>query len=241
VAAVHASHAGAGAEVLLTCTFNLARLDVAGPDLGAFEVARRAVVLARLARPKAIAGCVGATGLSTQGGRGPSPAAYRERYELACRALSAAGADLIWIETQLDRTEARAAVAAGRATGLPVVVTAFMVPAPGGMAALDGSPGLDLLETLWRDGAAAVGVNCVTPDAALVRLVAGAAARIPVPIVVKPNTGLPGDPVGPAAFAAVVAGAVRAGASLAGGCCGAGAEHLRMLATATGRGLQARG
>jgi 5-methyltetrahydrofolate--homocysteine methyltransferase len=109
------------------------------------------------------------------------------------------------------------------------------------MAALDGSPGLDLLETLWRDGAAAVGVNCVAPDAALVRFVAGAAARIPVPIVVKPNAGLPGEPVGPAAFAAVVAGAVRAGASLAGGCCGAGAEHLRMLATATGRGLQARG
>ena len=241
VEAVHASHAGAGAEILLTCTFNLARLDLAGPDLEPFAVARRAVVLARLARPKAVAGCVGATGLSSQGGRGPSPAEYRERYGLACDALSAAGADLIWIETQLDRAEARAALAAGRATGLPVVVTAFLVPAPGGMAALDGTPGLDLLEEIWRDGAAAVGVNCVAPDAGLVRIVAGAAARIPVPLVVKPNAGLPGEPVGPPAFAAGVAAAVRAGASLAGGCCGAGAEHLRMLATATGRGPQARG
>ncbi len=241
VAAVHASHAGAGAEVLLTCTFNLARLDLAGPDLDAFEVSRRAVALARLARPEAVAGCVGATGLSTRRGRGPAPAEYRERYGLACRALAVAGADLIWIETQLGREEARAAVAAGRATGLPVVVTAFLVPAPGGMAALDGSPGVDLLEALWRDGAAAVGVNCVAPDAALIRIAAQAAARIPVPLVVKPNAGLPGAPVGPAAFAAGVAAAIRAGASLAGGCCGAGAEHLRMLATATGRGLQARG
>ncbi len=241
VAAVHASHAGAGAEVLLTCTFNLARLDLAAPDLDAGEVARRAVALARLARPAAVAGCVGATGLAGREGRGPSPAELRERYALACGALAAAGADLIWIETQLDREEARAAVAAGRGTGLPVVVTAFLVPAPGGMVALDGCPGVDLLEVLWRDGAAAVGVNCVAPDAALVQLVARAAARIPVSLVVKPNAGLPGEPIGPAAFATGVAAAVRAGASLAGGCCGAGADHLRMLAAATGRMPQARG
>jgi 5-methyltetrahydrofolate--homocysteine methyltransferase len=241
VAAVHASHARAGAEVLLTCTFNLARLDVAGPDLDAFEVARRAVALARLARPVAVAGCVGATGLSGPAGDGPSPAEYRERYGLACGALAAAGADLLWIETQLDGEEARAALVAGRRTGLPVVVTAFLVPAPGGMAVLDGSPGVDLLEALWRDGASAVGVNCVAPDGALVRLVAQAAARVPVPMVVKPNAGLPGQPVGAADFASGVAAAVRAGASLAGGCCGAGAEHLRKLAAAPGRMLQARG
>ena len=235
VEAVHAAHAAAGAEVLLSCTFNLARLDAAESDLDTGEVARRAVALARLARPAAVAGCVGATGLAIPGGRGPSAVEFAERYGLACRALAAAGADLIWIETQLDLDEARAAIAAGRRTGLPVVATAFLLPAPGGMAALDGSPGVDFLEALWRDGAAAVGVNCVAPDGALVQVIAQAAARIPVPLVVKPNAGLPGTPVGPAAFAAGVAGAVRAGATLAGGCCGAGPAHLRALAA------QARG
>jgi 5-methyltetrahydrofolate--homocysteine methyltransferase len=235
VEAVHAAHAGAGAEVLLSCTFGLARLDAAGCDLDPGEVARRAVTLARLARPAAVAGCVGATGLAVPGGRGPSRIEFGERYGRACGALAAAGANLIWIETQVDLDEARAALAAGRRTGLPVVTTAFLVPSPGGMAALDGSPGVDFLETLWRDGAAAVGVNCVAPDGALVRVIAQAAARIPVPLVVKPNAGLPGDPIGPAAFAAGVAGAVRAGATLAGGCCGALPAHLRALAA------QARG
>jgi 5-methyltetrahydrofolate--homocysteine methyltransferase len=247
VAAVHAAHRAAGAEVLLTCTFNLARLDSGGTDLDAGEVARRAVALARLARPVAVAGCVGATGLAGRDGRGPSPAEFRERYGLACGALAAAGADLLWVETQLDLEEARAALSAARRTGLPVVTTVFLVPAPGGMAALDGIPGVDLLEALWRDGAAAVGVNCVAPDAALARVIAQAAALVPVPLVVKPNAGLPGQPVGPAGFAAGVAAAVRAGATLAGGCCGAGAAHLRALAAvpalaaAGAPGRQARG
>ncbi|MEY2668264.1 MAG: hypothetical protein RJA59_902, partial [Pseudomonadota bacterium] len=211
VEAVHRGHVAAGAELLLTCTFNLARLDDVAPSLDPVEVARRAVTLARSAGPRAVAGCAGPTGLVRPGTRSPSPVAIAERYERAFRALAAAGADLLWLETQLDLGEARAALAAGRRTGLPVVVTAFLVPGPGGMAALDGSPGEEFLRALWREGAAAVGVNCVRPDAALVRLVAATRVAVPVPIAVKPDAGLPGDPVGTAAFAAGVAAAVRAG------------------------------
>ena len=242
VEAVHAAHAAAGAEVLLTCTFNLARLDQAGPALDGVQVARRAVALARSARTRVVAGCAGATGLARPGGRGPSEGEFHERYEAAFRALAAAGADLIWIETQVDLGEARAALEAGRRTGLPVVVTAFLLPGSGGMTALDGSPGVEFLAALWRDGAAAVGVNCVAPDAGLARWVAEIATRVPVPLVVKPNAGLPGSPAGPAPFAAAVAAAVRAGATLVGGCCGAGPAHLRALGRALGAaGPQARG
>jgi 5-methyltetrahydrofolate--homocysteine methyltransferase len=231
---VHEAHVAAGAEVVLTCTFNLARLDLADPALDVAEVARRAVALARSARPRAVAGCIGATGLARSGGGGPSSAEFRERYELAFRGLVTAGVDLIFVETQLDLGEARAALEAGRQAGLPVLVTAFLLPVAGGMTALDGSSGLDFLEALWRDGAAAVGVNCVAPDARLARLIAGLASRIPIPLVVKPNAGIPGQPVGPAAFAAGVAAAVRAGATLVGGCCGAGPDHLRAIGAAIG-------
>ncbi len=138
--------------------------------------------------------------------------------------------------------EARAALAAGRRTGLPVVVTAFLLPGPGGMTALDGTPGAEFLAALWREGAAAVGVNCVSPGSHLARVVAETAARVPIPLVVKPNAGLPGEPVGPAAFATAVGVAVRAGSTLVGGCCGAGAEHLRALGRVLGApGAQARG
>jgi len=229
VARVHADHAAAGARVLLTCTFNLAR---AGPETlpaSLEEVARRAVWLARQSRPAAVAGCVGATGLTRADGGGATDDELRERFECAFRALAAAGADLLWTETHLTLREARAAVAAARRTGRPVVATAFLSSGPGGLTAVDGTPGVQLLEALWRDGAAAVGVNCVEPDGALAALVAGASARIPVPLVVKPSAGLPDAPWAPARFAAGVLQAIRAGARLAGGCCGAGVEHLRAL------------
>ncbi len=242
VAAVHAGHVAGGAELLLTCTFNLARLDLAGVDLDPFDVARRAVALARSARPRLVAGCVGATGLSLPGASPPPPGALRDRTGRAVRALAAAGVDLLWLETQLDLEEARVALAAALQTGLPVVATAWLRPAPGGMAALDGRPGEEFLSALWRDGAAAVGVNCVSPDRHLVGVVAATAAAVPVPVVVKPNAGLPGEPVTPEAFASGVADAVRAGASMAGGCCGAGPAHLHALGSLLqSRGTQALG
>ncbi|HET8733063.1 MAG TPA: homocysteine S-methyltransferase family protein, partial [Anaeromyxobacteraceae bacterium] len=51
VAAVHAAHVAAGARAVLTCTFNLARLDLAGQPLEVATVAARAVAIARGVRP----------------------------------------------------------------------------------------------------------------------------------------------------------------------------------------------
>jgi 5-methyltetrahydrofolate--homocysteine methyltransferase len=230
VARVHAQHAAAGARILLTCTFNLARVEAAELQGSVEEVARRAVWLARSACAGAVAGCAGATALSRADGEGASDGELRERFERAFRALAGAGADLLWTETHLTLREARAAVWAARRTGRPVVATAFLAPGTGGLAAVDGTPGHEFLEALWRDGAAAVGVNCVEPDGALAALVARAAARVPVPLVVKPNAGLPGAPWAPSRFAEGTMRAIRAGASLAGGCCGTSTDHLRALA-----------
>jgi len=255
VAAVHESHATAGAEVLLTCTFNAARLEQRGLERETEDLCRRAVGLARVgasvaaraaagaeARPASVAGCVGATGLVGGSGAGPADAELRARFERPFRALADAGADLLWTETHLALREARAALAAALATGLPAVATMFLVEAPGGLAALDGTPGEECLRALWLSGAAAVGVNCVSPGPALAALVARSAARVGVPLVVKPNAGLPGAILSPGAFAAACAGALRAGAGLAGGCCGAGPEHLRALgARMRRRGPRPRG
>jgi 5-methyltetrahydrofolate--homocysteine methyltransferase len=242
VARVHASHVGAGAEVLLTCTFNTARLDLAAPGLRVEDVCRRAVHLARSARPRALAGCTGATGLPVTGAGAASTAELEERHGAAFRALAAAGVDAIWTETHLALAEARAAVRAARRTGLPVVATAFVHPGPSGLASPDGTPADEFLAALWLEGAAAVGVNCVQPDGRLADLVARLCSRLPVPVVVKPNAGLPGSPVGPWAFARGVAAAVRAGAAVVGGCCGAGAGHLRAVdAALRPGGSQARG
>ncbi|HVP66235.1 MAG TPA: homocysteine S-methyltransferase family protein [Anaeromyxobacteraceae bacterium] len=225
VAAVHHAHARAGAAVLLTCTFNAARLPERGLARHADGICRSAVVLARSARARLVAGCVGSTGLSS----GDGPPGLAERYARAFRALAAAGADLLWTETHPLLSEARTALAAARRTGLPAVATMHFREGPRGLEAVDGTPAEECLAALWRDGAHAVGANCVEAGAPLAALVARAAARVAVPIAVKPSAGLPAAPVPPEVFAARLWPALRAGARIFGGCCGTGPEHLRAL------------
>jgi 5-methyltetrahydrofolate--homocysteine methyltransferase len=169
-------------------------------------------------------------------GSGPPDAELRERYAEAFRALCAAGADLLWTESHVALREARAALAAARGCGRPVVATAFLGTAPdGSLQALDGSAGEGWMEALWSEGASAVGVNCVPAGPGLAALVGRAAARVPVPIVAKPSPGLPGSVLPPGPFAAAVEPALRAGARLVGGCCGAGPGHLGALRAALAR------
>jgi 5-methyltetrahydrofolate--homocysteine methyltransferase len=232
VAAVHAAHALAGAQVLLTCTFNVAaprlerRLDPGRVE----DLCARAARLARGAAPGArVAGAVGPTGLAPPLGPGAPDAVLAGRYARALGALAAAGADLLWIESQHDLAEARAALRVARATGLDAVVT-FGFPERGGrLTAPDGAGTLEWLRALEGDGAAAAGLNCVFPGPALDAAVEEAAPRIGIPLVLKPSPGLPGALLTPGAFAAALRPALAAGVRLVGGCCGAGAEHLRAL------------
>lgn len=233
IAAVHAEHASAGAEIVLTCTFNLAaprlaeRVDPAGIE----ELARRAVRLAREAAPRAlVAGALGPTGLAAPGRSAPVRA-VAAGYGRAARALSAAGADLLWLETQHDRSEARLALVAARATGLEVAVT-FTPAGDAPWTLTDGTPVEEALLAMASLGARAAGVNCVPAAAPLVELAAWARSALPVPFVAKPSPGLPGAVLPADAFAAALAPALAAGATLAGGCCGGTGEHLRALAAA---------
>jgi 5-methyltetrahydrofolate--homocysteine methyltransferase len=228
---VHASHAAAGARIVLTCTFNLAgpRLRQSGIEAPLEELARIAAEVARRAAPGArVAGAVGPTLLA-----GIAAAAeLRERYGQAYRALAAAGVDLLWTESHWDLPEARAALAAARETGLPAVATFTFGDAGGALTVASGEPALACLEAAAADGAAAVGTNCVLPGVPLTTLLARAAPRLRVPLVAKPSAGLPGDIAAPHAFASWALELARAGASWLGGCCGANGAHLAAIARA---------
>ncbi len=235
IEAVHAEHAAAGARILLTCTFN-----VAGPRLDARVDPARMEALCggaeRLARSASrgglVAGDLGPTGLARPGDPAPPRPELGERYDRPARALAAAGVNLLWIESQWDLDEARAALAVSRRTGLPVVVTFTLRSRGLQLEAPDGTPAEECLAAVASDGAAVAGVNCVPPDAALAVLADWARRRLPVPFAAKPSPGLPGALLSPGAFADSFAPALRAGARLVGGCCGATADHLRALAGA---------
>jgi 5-methyltetrahydrofolate--homocysteine methyltransferase len=232
IAAVHREHAAAGARVLLTCTFNVAapRLE---PRVGAGRVEALCRTAARLARDAAagalVAGAVGPTGLAPPLGRGEPTAALAARYAPAFAALAAGGVDLLWIESQHDLAEALAALSAARRTGLAAAVTFALEERQGTFRTHSGADPLGWLAAVEAAGAAAVGVNCVSPGSALDLFASRAHARLRLPLVAKPSPGLPGALRSPKAFAAAVRPALRAGIGLAGGCCGATGEHLRAL------------
>jgi 5-methyltetrahydrofolate--homocysteine methyltransferase len=231
IAAVHREHADAGAEVLLTSTFNCAapRLEVRVDPGRIEELCATAARLARGAsRPGGlVAGAVGPTGLHALG------AATREelmdRYRRPLAALAAAGVDLLWIESQWHPREALAALEAARTIGLPTVLTFGLPDKAGTFRAPGGGTARDCLSAAAAQGAFAAGVNCVFAGDALAELAGWASVELAIPFVAKPSPGLPGSVLSPERFAAALAPAVARGLRIAGGCCGATGDHLRAV------------
>ena len=150
------------------------------------------------------------------------------------RAGVKAGADLIAIETMTDLQEARAAlIAAKENSNLPVIVT-MSFEATG--RTFTGCTAASMAATLTGLGADAIGVNCSLGPAQLLPILREIAAHTHLPIIAKPNAGLPDPSTGcydlsPADFAAAMAEAVQMGVSIVGGCCGTSPEYICALHT----------
>ena len=109
--------------------------------------------------------------------------------------------------------------------------------------ALYGGDAVEAMETLQAMGASAVGLNCSVGPNQLEAVVLSMKAVAEIPVLAKPNAGMPVmDKMGfahydmtPEQFAASMKKLVYAGASVIGGCCGTTPEYIRALAEAVGR------
>ena len=146
-----------------------------------------------------------------------------------------AGADLIHIETMSDTYELKAAVLAAKEnTSLPVTATVIFDERHKLLTGADVHSVVALLEGLRVD---ALGINCgMGPEQMLPNL--EEVLRVSsVPVIVKPNAGLPKQKDGqtyydvePQEFARFMKKIVEMGASVIGGCCGTTPEHIRAMA-----------
>ena len=158
---------------------------------------------------------------------------YREQAKFICEA----GADLFVVETMMSLQECRAAVIAIREVcDLPIMVSLTYNEDGRTLYGTDPATAVIVLQSL---GADAVGLNCSTGPEAMLVPVAQMAEYATVPILAKPNAGMPelldGETVfrtTPEEFAAVGKRLVEAGASILGGCCGTTPEHIKALAEA---------
>lgn len=154
-------------------------------------------------------------------------------YKEQIRYLVEAGVDLLVVETMMSLQETRAAViAAKEVCDLAVMATLTFESDGRTLFGTDAVTAAVVLESL---GVAAVGVNCSTGPDKMVEVVRSMAAVTTLPIIAKPNAGLPyldaaGNTVydmDAQTFGVCMKDIVAAGASIIGGCCGTTPEYIR--------------
>ena len=153
-------------------------------------------------------------------------------YKEQIRYMVNAGVDLLVVETMLSLAESRCAlIAAKEVCDLPVMVTLTF---EGDGRTLFGTDAQTVAVVLESLGADAIGVNCGAGPKTMVPIIEQMAMVCSIPLVAKPNAGLPkmgedgktvydmssGD------FVEEMKLLVEAGATILGGCCGSAPEYI---------------
>ncbi|NCB92258.1 MAG: homocysteine S-methyltransferase family protein [Clostridia bacterium] len=155
--------------------------------------------------------------------------AYREQ----AKALVDAGVDLIGAETMLGVDETVVALDAVQSVCDLPMMCSLSLESDG--TAMYGGNAVEAVLTLQEMGAAAVGLNCSVGPDQLESVIASMKAVANIPIIAKPNAGMPVmDDQGMAhynmnadEFARHMMKLVDAGAGIIGGCCGTTPEYIK--------------
>jgi 5-methyltetrahydrofolate--homocysteine methyltransferase len=252
---VHASMLEAGAEAVLTDSFQASRikLDEWGLADHTSEINRKAAEIARKAagEHRFVAGAMGPTGyLPASDDPTLGRISFRELVAVFAeqsQGLIEGGVDLLVIETVQDILEAKAAVFGAReafkATGraVPIQVSVSLLPNGGKMLlGTDIDAALTTLEALGVD---VIGLNCSTGPEDMRDAIRFLGELSPVPVSCMPNAGLPlqgpnGEtifPAQPGPLAETLGEFVdRYGISIVGGCCGTTPDHIRAIVERVG-------
>ena len=235
---IYREYIEAGSQIINANTFGSNALKLASTGYSVDEVVSAAIAIAK----EAAAG----TAVKVSLDLGPlgellepmGSLTFERAYELfkeVAEAGERAGADLVSIETMTDLYETKAALLAVKEnTRLPVFVT--MSFEEDGRT-FTGCTVSSMARTLEGLGADAIGLNCSLGPDKLAPLLMELCQNTCLPIIAKPNAGLP-DPVdghydlGPDEFAAALLPCLEAGVTIFGGCCGTSPEYIRKLRAA---------
>lgn len=158
---------------------------------------------------------------------------FEEAYEMYANIIRAGkDADLVVFETMTDLLEVKAGVLAAKENSdLPIMVTMTFEM---NQRTFTGVSVASMALTLEGLGVDAIGVNCSLGPKELKPVVKELSNWTNVPIVLKPNAGLP-DPktntydVTPQQFAEYVKELLPFGIKVFGGCCGTSPEYIKAL------------
>ena len=231
-------YAEAGSQMLYAPTFQAQpiALQQAGLEKDTEEINARLVRLTRQAAGEAlVAGNLTTLAAFTDSWDPEKFDLLVENYQRQIRGLVDGGADLLAAETLLYPQEAEAILTAAELEGATCCMYTFTMQPDGSLfSGMDAGP---VLKSLEDGGAAAVGFNCVAADSFTPGLVSKLRRYVRVPLICKPNAGVPviGDdklphyPMRAEEFAGIQFQCHAMGASLLGGCCGTDPDFIARL------------
>lgn len=235
ILAVHEAYFKAGADIAYANTFgaNPAKYHGSAPieDVIAAGVSIAREAATTVGGKRGVALDIGPTGrLLKPFGDFEFDAAY-DAFAEQVRIGEKAGADLAVIETMGDTYELKAAVLAAREnSSIPIFATVALGEDGKLLTGADVECVAAILEGLRVD---AIGLNCGFGPDRMLPFVKRLAACTSLPLIVKPNAGLPQIvdgrtvfTVGPEEFAKDIRALAEAGASIVGGCCGTTPAHI---------------
>ena len=233
----------AGTDVLYAPTFTANRIKLAeyGLENQMEEMIQGLVQISKEAAASAEGRKVYVAGDLTMTGQTLKPMGTMELedlievYKEQIRHLEKAGVDLLIVETMMSLAETRAAlIAAKEVTELPVMVTLTFEADGRTLYGTDAKTAGVVTESL---GACAIGANCSTGPAHMEKVISDLASVTTIPIIAKPNAGLPFlDADGKTCYSMMAPEfveemeiLVKAGASVLGGCCGTDPSFIQGL------------
>lgn len=232
---LHRSYVQSGAQMVLANTFGANARKLEGTGYAVEEVISASIAAAK----RACAGSSAKVALDI----GPigemleplGTLRFGDAYALFAqmiRAGEAAGADAVFLETFSDLNELRAGVlAAKECSSLPVFASMTFEASGRTFLGVDARCAAMSLGAL---GVQAVGMNCSLGPAEAAPILRAMREATDLPLILKPNAGLPdpqtgGYAVGPEAFAMVCSELTDIGAAYIGGCCGTSPAHIEAL------------
>ncbi|MCR5032623.1 MAG: homocysteine S-methyltransferase family protein [Lachnospiraceae bacterium] len=230
--------AGTNALYAPTFTANSVKLAEYGLDREMDKINRELVALSRQAAGKDafVIGDLTMTGLSLSPIGKTDFDELLDIYKEQAHSLANAGVDAMVVETMMSLQETRAAILAIREVcpEMPVMATLTFDTTGRTLYGTDGATAAVVLSSL---GVCAFGANCSCGPSDMVPVIRQMAAYSSLPIIAKPNAGMPVvDDAGNCfydleaeGFAKQMIDVFAAGATVIGGCCGSDPSYIAAL------------
>lgn len=237
VQSVHDAYVAAGSDIICANTFGANAHKLQGAGHSVQEVIAAGVAIAKQAAQGKGSGCKVALDVGPIGEllEPSGTLTFEQAYDVFAEMVVAgkdAGADLIVFETMTDLYEVKAAVLAAKEhSALPVFVT-MTFEANG--RTFTGCSIPAMATCLQGLGVDAMGINCSLGPVEILPLMKKLAQYTKLPLIAKPNAGLPHPETGAygldaQTFAQVMAEYPAIGVQYLGGCCGTTEQFLIAL------------